>query len=192
MASEGASRCGNAETKRYFRLGVKVLLNRSRQPGYLDGGFFVPPAKSPIRQWIETHFLPGFPTTGRLLISGRATLDYNAFNLSPDNTPPQIQGGYPESTDRQLRKVSRQHLRIDGYPATLSRFERPKWNRTEQGIRLAVYLPDQAILYEVRITTASPGFEEIARAMPQIIASFHVDRIAVSSGSRGESRKPSF
>jgi hypothetical protein len=158
----------------------------SDEQDIMDGSYFVPLAKSPVRQWIETHFLLASRTAGRSLISERAPLDYHATHLSPTYRTVHIQGGYPEITEVRSWKISREHLRIDGYAATLSRVDVPIWNRsrTDHGIWLVVYLPDQATVYVVGNPSVSPDFEQMAREMQMIISSFHVEKVAVSRGSR--------
>ncbi|MCW3097485.1 MAG: hypothetical protein JWL77_3103 [Chthonomonadaceae bacterium] len=138
-----------------------------------DNSFFVASSSSPLQQWIESRLLhrpASRPTT--IYLSHSAL---RGFRLT---------GGYPEPTFvGQARLLTHRHLDVDGYHATMIRMNYPALASLHSEV-LFVYAPDHSTVYTVYGSAAASHEEQLDREMQGVIASFHVEKVAVPAGGK--------
>ncbi|MCW3098547.1 MAG: hypothetical protein JWL77_4165 [Chthonomonadaceae bacterium] len=141
----------------------------------LDAEWFTAPPPLPIQEWIDSHL-------GRRPNPGSPSIDQRTYRASDLSKSVRIQDRYPEAVlSPRARLITRSHLRIDGYPATVDVTDVPYYRY--KGMFAYIYVPDQRILYAMYFSAPASEFAPLEREMQAIIASFHIEK--VTGGKQG-------
>jgi hypothetical protein len=137
--------------------------------------FFDTPLRS-IQQKIDTHLLHRPTSRPLFLFLGQSPVDgLRGFCLRE---------GYPELIHtRQLRMLTHCHLQIDGYPATMMRFDAvgpPPYHL----MCLFVYVPIHSTVYTIYGNASPSDSAQIDREMKGVIASCHIEKVTVPAGGK--------
>jgi hypothetical protein len=125
---------------------------------------------TPFRQWMNDHLL-------RRSSSDPASIQTTSYLLKRARII-RLVNGYPEMrTPPQSRTLEHRHLRIDGYPATLSRWEQAIGGKNYQTTLLSIYFPESSAMYDMYGISDPQNADQIHREIQQIIASFHIEKV---------------
>lgn len=147
-------------------------------PGLVEEAvFFARPTL--IQEWIMTHLCGQPPSNLHSFLSQETLiLETEAGKGIPATKG---QAGYPE-LDASAKPLMSKHYRIDGGLATLTVMDIVHDGFTTRSTYLLVCTPDSRSQYRVCINAIPQLSVQVDREMAAILSSFHIEKVAVTSG----------
>ncbi len=145
-------------------------------------------APNPIQEWISVHLFHQPPTNGTLF-NGRPELDLGIATSEEMPNFIKMEAGYPEpesgAISAGIKALTAKHFRLDGCPATMATMEAIGPNGKNAHVTtLLVCPPNQVTTYLVFIAAEPEYSTQADREMQAILASFHVEKVAGTSGAK--------